>query len=324
MRAMTLLAGVLGSALMFAAGPGQAQDYPTKPIKVIIPFPPGGGGDNVGRVFAEALSKRLGQPIVIDNKPGADQVIGTIALAHSAPDGYTLMFTGNAMAVHAAYERKLPYDPLRDVLPIAKVANVPVMLLASTQSGIKSVPELIAAARARPESVKAAHIGTGSVHYFCFKMIEHATGVRLLDVPYKGSAPATAALMSGEADLVFTGVGAGLKLAETGRAVVLGVSSSTRSSAAPDVPTLAQAGVPGFELTSDFYLYGPRGLPPAVVDRLSRETTQILADGAMRARLVALGMEVETAGPQKSLEQHQAYFQLHRKLIKAMQLRWAE
>lgn len=304
------------------AGPAMAQAYPDRPIRMIVPFPPGGGGDSVARIVGIELGKRLGQTIVVENKPGADQVIGTTALARAPADGYTVMLTGNAMMVHAAYARELPYDAFKDVVPVAKIANVPVVLLANPQVGVKTLGELIDLARKKPGQLKAAHIGTGSVQYFNVKLLEHLEGVKFLDVPYKGTGPAMTALMSGEVDIAFAGVGGGAQLAESGKAVALGVSNTHRSTGAPGIPTLEEAGTPGFVLTSDFYLYAPGGLPVSIAQRLNREIKAILEEPATARKLTDMGFEVEIRTQAQSIAEHKEYYELHRKLIKTLGLTW--
>lgn len=312
------------AALLLAGFAALAQTYPDRPVRIIIPFPPGGGGDGVGRLFGEALSQRLGQSVVIDNKGGADQVIGTTAMTQAAPDGYTLMLTGSTMVVHAAYERKLPYNVFTDIVPIGKVAVVPVMLLANPKLGVKSVQELIALAKSKPGELKAGHIGSGGLHYFSFKLLEHMAGVRFLDVPYRGTAPATNAAMSGEVDLVFAGVGQGMSLAEGGKLVALAVTGAKRWPTAPRVPTMAEAGVPGYALFTEFYLYAPGGTPQPIIARLARETKSIVEDPVIRPKMQAIGFEPEAGSPESSAAEHRSRYDFYRNLIKTLNLKYSD
>ena len=313
-------------ALIPLAAPAQtdAQGYPDRQIRLIVPFPPGGGGDTAARLIAEHLTRRLKQTVVVENKGGADQVIGTTALTQAAPDGYTLMMTGSTMVVHAAYGRKLPYDPLNDIAPVAKVATVPVMLLANPKLGVRNIKELVALAKARPGEFKAAHIGTSGLHYFSFKLLEQTAGIRFLEVPYKGSGPAVQAALSGEVDLVFGSSGQGKVLSDTGKLVALGVTGETRSTAAPDIPTIAEAGVPGFALFTEFYLYAPGATPTAIIDKLNEETRAIVTTPAVRQRLEQLGFEAQTGSPAQARAEHRTRYELYRNLIQSMDLKWNE
>lgn len=298
--------------------------WPERPIRMIVPFPPGGGGDAVARLMAEMLGKRLNQTIVVDNKPGADQVIGTTALAQSAPDGYTLMMTGDTMMAHAAYERQLPYNVFKDLTPAGRIANVPVGLLVNPKLGVKTVPELIALAKSRPGELKAGHIGSGSPHYLGVKLIEHHAGVKFLDVPYRGSGATTLAVMSGEIDLVFAGVSAAKALSESGKAQLLAVSSRKRSASAPNVPTLAESGIPSFDVDTAFYIYAPGATPKPVIARLDREIQAVLAEPPVRTRLTAMGFDVEPGSHEQSVAEHRRRYDVYKQLIKAMNLQWSE
>jgi tripartite-type tricarboxylate transporter receptor subunit TctC len=307
-----------------ATGNSFAQTYPTKSIRLIVPFPPGGGGDSAARLVADYLSKRLNQAVIVDNKGGADQVIGTTALTQANPDGYTLMLTGSTMVVHAAYGRKLPYNPMTDIAPIAKIATVPVLLLANPGLGVKNVNELLRLAKSRPGEIKAAHIGTSGLHYFSFKLMEQLAGIDFLEVPYKGSGPAVQAALSGEVGLVFGSVGSGVQMADSGKLVALGVTGASRSAIAPHIPTLAEAGLPGFALFTEFYVYAPAATPPAVIAKLNGETRSIIEDPAVRKRLEQLGFEPETGTTAQAVAEHRTRYELYRNLIKTMNLTWDE
>lgn len=324
---MTVSRRVALAALVVASVGAQAQApaYPSKgPIKLIVPFPPGGGGDVVGRLMAETLSKRLNQTIVVDNRPGADQVIGTTLLTQSKPDGYTLMMTGDTMMTHAAYERPLPYNVFKDLTPVSRIAQVPLGLLVNPRLGVKNVQELIAMAKARPGMLKAGHIGTASPHYLSVKSLEHLTGARFLDVPYKGSGPTALAVVSGEIDLVFAGVGAAKQLAEGGKALLLAVTSAKRTASAPEVPTLAEAGIQNFDTDTAFYIYAPGGTPLPIIERLDKEVQAIVADPDTRARLTAAGFDVAPGSHEVSVAEHKKRFDTYQKLIKTLQLRWTD
>lgn len=298
--------------------------YPDHTVRVIVPFPPGGGGDAVGRMIAEALGKSFNQPMVVDNKPGADQIVGTTAMTQSPADGYTLMMSGDTMLAHAAYERKLPYDVFKDITPVGRIANVPVALLVNPKLGVKTVTELIALAKSKPGQLKAGNLGSGGTHYLSVKLLEHMAGIKFLDVPYKGSGPSTLALMSGEIDLVFAGVGAGMALAESGKVLALAVSTAKRVAGAPSLPTMSEAALPGYEMDTAFYIYAPGATPKGVIAKLDREIQAAVGDGGLQARLIKMGFEPAAASHEQSVAEHKKRHEVYRKLIKDLNLQWSE
>lgn len=318
-RSALTLGLVLATQTLFAQ-----PAYPEKPIKLIVPFPPGGGGDAVARLVGEALGKRLNQAMVVENKPGADQIVGTALLTQSPADGYTLMMTGDTMMAHAAYERQLPYNAFKDLTPVGRIAHVPTALLVNNRLGVKTMSELIALAKSKPGQLKAGHIGSGSPHFLGIKLIEQITGTKFLDVPYKGSGPTTLAVVSGEIDLVFASVNAALQLSEGGKATAIAVSSKRRVSSAPQLPTLAESGVPGFDIDTAFYIYAPGATPKALIARLDQELQAVVTDPAVRTRLTTMGFEVETATHEQSVAVHRQRFDLYRQLIKNLNLQWSD
>jgi tripartite-type tricarboxylate transporter receptor subunit TctC len=310
--------------LMLSPLAALAQSWPDRPLRMIVPYPPGGGGDAITRVLSEGLSKRLGQSVIVDNRPGADSVIGTQSLVQSAPDGYTMMLAGDTMVGQAAFERKAPYDPFTQITPVGKVADVPVMLIVNPNIGVKNLPELIALARSQPGGLKAGHTGGSSLHLMCLKQLEHLTGTRFLAVPYRGTAPTTIAVASGEIDMVFAGVSTAVPLIDAGKVLGFGVSGKTRSGGAPNIPTMIEAGVPGFDMTIPFYVFVPGATPAPVIDRLDRELRALLEDGAMRKRLTGMGFDVATKGHADCvLERRQAY-EGYRQLIQALNLKYSD
>lgn len=316
---------MLGGLLAVASAPLWAQGaYPDRSIRLIVPFPPGGGGDALGRLVGEALAKRLGQSVVVDNKPGADQVIGTTVLVQSPADGYTLMITGDTMTAHAAYERPLPYNAFKDLTPVSRLALAPTVLVVNPSLGVKHFQELIALARAKPGQLKAGHIGSGSPQYLGLKLIEQSTGVKFLDVPYRGSGPTTLAVTSGEIDLAFAGLGASKALAEGGKVQLLAVSSRKRSPIAPNVPTIAESGLPDFDVDTAFYVYAPGATPRPVLDRLDQTLRAIMTDPAVAGRIAALGFDVDPGGHDAAVVEHRRRYEATRKLIKSLNLQWAD
>lgn len=267
-----------------------AQSYPSRALTMVVPFPPGGGGDMMARVIADGLQRRLGQSVVVNNRPGGDTIIGTTAAAQAAPDGYTMLFSGNNIGVGEALGTKLPYNAQTDFIAISSLATAPIMLLANPKLGVKSMADLLAMAKKRPGEITFAHLGKSAHQYLAFKMIEQLGGVKLLDVPYKGTGPATSALLGGEIDLIFIGAGPGQKLAESGKAVALGVTSPKRVPAAPDVPTIAEAGLPGFEIVPRFYMLAPRGTPDDIIVRLNAEIVAVMRDKESADKFIAASL----------------------------------
>lgn len=298
--------------------------YPDRTIRMIVPFPPGGGGDAVGRLIADALGRSLNQTLVVENKPGADQIVGTTAMAQSAPDGYTVMMSGDTMLAHAAYERKLPYDVFKDIAPVSRIANVPVALLISPKLGVKTLPELIALAKAKPGQLKAGHLGTGGTHYLSVKLMEHMAGIKFLDVPYKGSGQTTMAVASGEIDLVFAGAGAAQALAEGGKVLAMAVSSAKRVAGTPNLPTMSEAGIPGYEMDTSFYIYAPGATPRSVIAKLDREVQAAVNESGVRASLVKMGFEPDPLSHEQCVLAHRKRYDVYRKLIKDLNLQWSE
>jgi tripartite-type tricarboxylate transporter receptor subunit TctC len=269
------------------------QGYPNKPVRMVVPFPPGGGGDLMARLLGDAFSKRVNQSVVVENKPGGDTVIGITAVAQAAPDGYTLLVTGDNITVHEAYQMKLPYNSFKDIIPVTKIANVPLIIMTNQQSGFKNLVELLAAAKAKPGQIKFAHLGRSTHHYLSFKLLEQLGNVRMLDIPYKGTGPATNALLGGEIDLAVMAVGAGAQLAQGGKAVAIGVTGTKREGAAPGVPTIAEAGLPDFSTMAKFYVFAPGGTPQDIMARLNSEFVAILKDKPIVDRLTAAGFGVD-------------------------------
>lgn len=325
MNRRAMLGVGMGAGVAAMTPPLFAQTaYPDRAVKVIVPFPPGGGGDALTRAVAEGMATHMGQSMVVDNKPGADQVIGTQAMVQAPADGYTAMITGDTMLAHAAYERKLPYEPLTDTLPVGRIAYVPIVLVANVKTGVKTVAELIARAKANPGKMSIGHIGSGSIHFFCVKLLQQKAGLQFLEVPYKGSGPTTTAVAGGEIDLAFLSVGAAKSLADAGKVVILGTSGVQRAKGAPQVPTIAEAGVPGYGLDTGFYLYVRGGTPQPVIARLSKDLQATLANRSLRARLIAMGFEVSESTQAEAVAEHKKRYQVYRALIKDLDLKWAD
>ena len=295
-RMRTLLCA--GLAALVAAPCALAQSFPSKPITFVIPFAAGGGSDVMARIIAEPLSQRLGQQIVVDNKPGGGATIGADFVAKSAPDGYTLLLTGTPHVISAHLYRKLPYDSLRDFTPVAMVASGPYALVVNPQVlAVSSVRELIAAAKAQPGKIDYASSGNGSAQHLVSALFNSMAGIDLNHVPYKGSAPAMQDLLGGQVKVSFAGVPNVLAHVKSGRLRALAVSTPKRWPELPDVPTAAEAGVPGYEATLWLNVSGPAGLPADIVQRLSMEIGKALQDKELQNNFRAAGVEAASMGP---------------------------
>ncbi len=276
---------VLAAAGAAAATAG-AQAYPTKPIRVIIPFPPGGGSDVIGRVVAQSLGDRLGTQMVIDNRAGAGGIIGTELAAGASRDGYTLLVVSLAHAINPwLYDLKGRYDPIKSFAPVAIMAASPVMLVAHPGAPVKSVTELVAFARKQPGKLQYASAGVGSVSHLAAELFIYTAKVAMLHVPYKGAGAATVDVIAGNANLTFGGLLATVPHVRAGRLRALGVGSLQRNPVLPDIPTIAESGVPGYETVNWFGLLAPAGTPPTIVERLHRDVTAVQEQAEVRRQL---------------------------------------
>jgi tripartite-type tricarboxylate transporter receptor subunit TctC len=286
------------SALAFAAAatlalPGWSQDaWPAKPVKLVVPFPPGGGTDLVARAMGQKLAERLKQPVVIDNKPGASTIIGTDAVAKAVPDGYTLLLSGStSYSVNPALRAKLPYDPVRDLAPIAIVARTPLVLVVNGSAPWHSVAELVAAAKASPKGIRYATFGSGSGPHLAGELLALAAGVQLQDVPYKGSSQGAIALIGGEIEMGIDTVASVAPHVRSGKLRALGIVGATRSSLLPELPTLAELKLPEATFDAWYGFAAPARTPQPVIDKLVRDVSATMADPAVQAQLRAQGME---------------------------------
>jgi len=278
-RRSVWIAAVLMS-LGFGVATAQAQTgYPDHPVRIIVPIAPGGSYDLVGRHLADALSKRMGQAFVVENKPGAGTVVGTQAAAQSEPDGYTLVVGGlSNMAFNSALYAKLTYDPLKDFVPVALVYKFGYVMVGRKDLPQPNVQDIVAEAKANPGSVTVATAGVGTGQHLVAAAFVKAAGIKALEVPYKGSPPAFTDLLAGRIDLFFDSIAAGLRFIQSGQARGLAVLSSKRSPLAPDVPTMSEAGVPGLDVDSWLGVFAPAKTPPDVIARLRREIRAALPD----------------------------------------------
>jgi tripartite-type tricarboxylate transporter receptor subunit TctC len=292
------IALLLACATAFLAlmAPSAAQDYPTRPIRMIIPFPPGGGSDVTGRVVAQALGERLGKQIIVDNRPGAGGVIGSEIAANAPKDGYTLLMVSLAHTVNPwLYDLNGRYDPIKSFTPVAIIAASPVIMVVHPSVEAHSVADLVALAKAEPGTLQYASAGVGSVTHLAGELFKLLAKVDILHVPFKGAGPATIDVMGGHTNLMFGGLLATTPHIRSGKLRALGVGSLTRNVVFPDVPPIAEAGVPGYETINWFGLVAPAGTPAGIVERLHRDITavqdlpavqkQFDADGAVVMRM---------------------------------------
>jgi len=283
-----LAAAALGSGAAFAQ---PAAGYPNKPIRLVNPFAPGGPVDIIGRAVAQELNKSWGQPVIVDNRPGAGTTIGAGLVARAAPDGYTLMVTSVSTPVSVTIYRNLPFDLVKDFAPVVLLAQTPLVFAVSPGVPAANVQEFIKLARAKPGQVSYASSGAGTISHLAGELFRTMAKIdSMVHVPYKGGAPAVAAVAGGETQAVFDQGIAIMPHAKAGRLRALGVTSAKRVDSSPELPTFAEAGVPGFEVNVWTALYAPAGTPAPVVERLNAEVNRILREPEMRDRLNGLGL----------------------------------
>jgi tripartite-type tricarboxylate transporter receptor subunit TctC len=282
------------------AGPVPAQNYPVKPVRIVIPQAPGAQSELFARMLGQKLGESLGQPVVTDPRPGAGGAIGAEVAARAAPDGYTLLLATNSThGSNPAIYSKLPYDPVRDFAPIALMVGMPYVLSVHPSLPVNTVKELVAFAKARPGQLNYASAGNGSTHQLCGELFKTMTGVNIVHVPYKGGPPATIATASGEVSMLFNTVGSVHPFVSSGKLRALGVTTSRRSAKLPGVPTLKQAGLPGFDVMSWFGLLAPAGTPPPIIGRLNAETTKALNTAQIKTAVAAAGLEMIPGSPEQ-------------------------
>ena len=270
--------------------PAAAQQWPAKPIRMIVPYSAGGGADNAARILAQRLGTALQTPVLVENRPGASGIIGAQAVAKAEPDGYTVLYDASTFAVNPSL-RKMPFDPATDLIPVSLVLTVPNILVVSPKGPAASFKAFVARARAEPHKISFASYGAGSPAHLAGELLNREAGIGMLHVPYKGGAPALADVIGGQVDAYFANAGSALGYVQSGKLKALAVTSSRRMAALPEVPTVAESGFPNFEVLEWNGVFVPKGTAQSTIDRLSSEIQAAVRDPETRARLVKSGAD---------------------------------
>jgi tripartite-type tricarboxylate transporter receptor subunit TctC len=306
MRIGFAFAAALAALFTLVAAPSvRADDYPTRPVTLVVPYTPGGSTEILARIVAQKLGERLGQAVVVEMKPGAGTVIGATAVAQAPADGYTLlMATPTPLAINVTVHKKLPYDPAKDFMPLAMVASAPFLLLVNPALPVHSVKELVAYAKANPGQLSYGSGGVGAPHHLYMELFKSMTGTQMTHVPYKGSLPALTDVVGGHIQLMFCDIPPAAGMISAGKVRVLGVSTAERVASYPDVPTVAEAGVPGFAVAGWFMIVAPAQTPAPIVDKLHKQLIAVMNEPGVKARIDQLSL---VSLPTPSVADMQAY-----------------
>lgn len=316
--AVACIAVVLGASPLAAL----AQNYPAKPIRLIVPYPPGGPTDLVGRTVAQKLTEAWGQQVVVENRAGAASAVGTEVAARAPADGYTLLLgTSAGLCINPALGGKLPYDAERDFAPISLVVINPQILVVHPSLPVHSVKGLVALAKSRPGQINYASVGNASPQHLGMEMLKSMTGIDMVHVPYKGTAPAITDILAGNVSLMFNSMPSVLPQARSGKLRGIAVGSARRSPAAPDIPTVAESGVTGFEYVTWYGLFAPAGTPREIVGRLNAQLVKMLAEPELSKRFASQGAEPSSNTPEQLAQYRRAEYERWRKLIAEQKLR---
>ena len=298
-----------------------AQTYPTKPVRLVVPYPPGGPTDFVGRAVSAKLTELLGQQMVVDNRPGAGTVIASEMIARAAPDGYNLLFgTGGGTFLAPLILPKVPYDPQKDFAPVAMLVQSPQVLVVHPSVGANSVKELIAVARAKPGQLNFSSVGTGTSPHLGGELFKSLAGVDIVHVPYKGTAPSMTDLIAGRVQMAWSSIPTVLTHVQAGRLRMLGTGGTRRSPALPDIPPIADT-LPGYELVTWYAIFAPTGTPAAIINRLNVETAKVLKDPDIQKRFGDQGLEPSIMTPQELKRYTESDVSRWTKLVKAANIR---
>ncbi|QET04598.1 MULTISPECIES: tripartite tricarboxylate transporter substrate binding protein [Cupriavidus] len=304
--------GLAGLALLCGATCASAA-YPDRPIRLVVPYPAGGAADTVARIIAAPLGIKLGQTIVVDNRPGASGVIGAGAVAKAAPDGYTLLLDATAHSVNPSLQPKLPYDTAKDFAPISLVVLVPNLLVVPPNSPFNSPKDIVAQAKATPGKLTYASAGSGTAQHLAAELFRQQSGLNMLHVPYKGGAPALSDLMGGQVDMMFSNMAASYPLVSGKKLKVLATTGTKRSAALPDIPTIAESGLPGYQVYEWNGLFAPAGTSAKIIETINKATIEVMSQPAVKERLAAIGAEGSANKPDE-----------FRAFLEAEQAKWAK
>lgn len=289
---------ILAFGVFASGGFAVAQQYPTKPVRIVVPFAPGGGSDFIGRFIAQKLTERLGQQFIVDNRPGAGGNLGAEVAVKSAPDGYTLLLIAGSYTVNPSLY-KLSYDPVSDISPIIQLSQGPFVVAVHPSVPVKNLKELIEMAKKQPDKLSYASAGQGSITHLASELFLDTAKIKIVHVPYKGTGPALNDAIAGNVQLLFGSVATSIQHIKSGRLRGLAVTTAKRISAAPELPTVAEAGVPGYEVILWHGLVGPKGIPKAIVEKLNKEASEILRSKAMEELLAADGVSPAGGNPEQ-------------------------
>ncbi len=296
-------ATVAAVLIVATTGAAFAQTYPNRPVKIVVPFPAGGGTDALTRVVAKGMEQRLGQPFIVENRAGAGTTLGATAVARSDPDGYTIMVgTASTFAAAPGLYKRLAYDPNKDFTPVMLFATVPFVLVAHPSLGVSTAQELIALAKSKPGELSYASAGVGAVHHIYAELLMSMTGITMRHVPYRGGGPALNDVVAGHVPVYFADAGPAAPLIKAGQLKALGVTTATRASHMPDVPTLHEAGVTGYEANTWQMMVGPAGMPEPIVARLNAALGDFMRTPEAQKYFTGLGMHPTTGTPAEAAE----------------------
>ena len=287
------------SAALMIAIPCAAQTYPSGPLRIVSPYPPGGGTDILSRTIGQKLNERLGQPVVVDNRAGANGTLGAALVAKAPPDGQTMLIVPAGYAANPALYKSLPYDQARDLAPVSHLASGPLVLVVHPALPVRSVKDLIALAKSRPGEINVGSAGNGSLPHLCAELFNAEGKVKLTHIPYKGSGTAIVDVMSGRVPVYFMNVLQSLPLIKSGKLRALGVTSPQRTAIAPELPAIAEAGLPGFDMTNWYGMLVPAATPRDVINKLQQETARVLNLPELKERLAGEGMTVVGSTPEQ-------------------------
>ncbi|WP_332682493.1 Bug family tripartite tricarboxylate transporter substrate binding protein [Bosea sp. (in: a-proteobacteria)] len=287
----TRIAAIAAAMAVALGAPAAAQGFPNKPVKMVVPFPPGGTSDFVGRVISEAMGKSLGQPVIVENRAGAAGAIGTVGVSQAAPDGYTVLLTSSDVTITPIVQPNAPFDPVSDFAPVGLVLRYSHYLVANPALPVKTVGDLIALAKSKPGEINFASGGIGGSNHMAAERFQSHAGVKLTHVPYSGNGPAITDLVANRVQLLWTSLPPVQAFVTSGKLKILGITSKARAAATPEVPTFSESGMPGYELNNWFGMLAPAKTPPEVVDRLNAALKQAMASPEVLTKLATLGAE---------------------------------